>query len=101
MSYAYTQDVLIDAGLYRQITDGLGDDPPPGLVVHLALERPEGGLRYVDVWETEADFADFRDAHIIPAVEKVLSERGIPHDMSLSRFEQVDVIDVKLGVGAG
>ena len=100
MTYAFIQDVPGNADIYAAIDALLPSERPPGLVAHVAIER-DGGLRYVDVWETEADFADFRDAHIIPAVEKVLSERGIPHDMSLSRFEQVDVIDVKLGVGVG
>ena len=57
MSYAFTQDVPIDAAVYRRVLDGLGDEPPKGLIVHLAVERPEGGLRYFDVWESEADWA--------------------------------------------
>ena len=41
--YAYTQDVPIDAGFYRTISDGLGDTPPAGLIVHLAIDcRGEG-----------------------------------------------------------
>ena len=45
----------IDAAFYRWITDGLGAEPPKGLIVHLAVERPEGGLRYYYVWESEHD----------------------------------------------
>ena len=56
MTYAFTQDVPIDAALYSRVLDGLGDEPPKGLIVHLAVERPEGGLRYFDVWESEADW---------------------------------------------
>lgn len=50
MAYAFTQDVPIDAAFYQRVLDGLGDEAPKGLIVHLALERPEGGLRYLDVW---------------------------------------------------
>ena len=57
MPYAFTQDVPIDAATYARIRDGIGDEPPPGLIVHLAIERPEGGLRYITVWESEADSA--------------------------------------------
>ena len=53
MTYAFTQDVPIDAAFYKRITDGLGDSPPKGLIVHAAVERPEGGLRYIDIWESE------------------------------------------------
>ena len=34
--YAFTQDVPIDAAFYRQITDRLGEEPPKGLIAHLA-----------------------------------------------------------------
>ena len=72
--YAFTQDVPIDAAFYRRITDGLGDVPPAGLIVHLAIERPEGGLRYVDLWETEADFDRFAEERLHPVVHGLLAE---------------------------
>ena len=50
MTYAFTQDVPIDAAFYQRIVEGLGDAPPKGLITHIALERPEGGLRYIDLW---------------------------------------------------
>ena len=74
MTYAFTQDVPIDATLYKRILDGLGDEPPAGLMVHLALERPEGGLRYIDVWESEADWDRFAEERLHPVVQGLLSE---------------------------
>jgi hypothetical protein len=74
MPYAFTQDVPIDAALYKRVTDGLGDDPPKGLIVHLAVERPEGGLRYFDVWETEEDWDRFAEERLHPVVHPLLSE---------------------------
>ena len=44
MTYAFTQDVPIDAAVYSRVLEGLGDEPPKGLIVHLAVQRPEGGL---------------------------------------------------------
>lgn len=75
MAYAFTQDVPIDAGLYRRVLDGLGDEAPKGLIVHLAVERPEGGLRYVDVWESEADWDSFAEERLHPVVHPMLSSR--------------------------
>ena len=75
MPYAFTQDVPIDAAVYRRILDGLGDDPPKGLIVHLAVERPEGGLRYVDVWESEADWDRFAEERLHPVVHPLLARR--------------------------
>lgn len=73
MTYAFTQDVPIDAGVYRGILDHLGTEPPKGLIVHLAVERPEGGLRYVDVWESEADWDRFAEERLHPVVHPILS----------------------------
>lgn len=74
MPYAFTQDVPIDATTYKEITDGLGDEPPKGLVAHVAIERPEGGLRYVDVCESEEDWDRFREERLHPVVHRMLHE---------------------------
>jgi len=74
MTYAFTQDVPIDAAMYARIRDGLGEERPPGLIVHLALELPEGGLRYVDVWETEEDCRRFVDDRLHPVVHALLAD---------------------------
>lgn len=74
MTYAFTQDVPIDAAMYKKIADGLGEEPPKGLIVHIAIERPEGGLRYIDVWETEADCDNFGEERLHPVVHALLAE---------------------------
>lgn len=75
MAYAFTQDVPIDAAFYRRILEGLGDEPPKGLIAHLAVERPEGGLRYFDVWESEEDWDRFAEERLHPVVHPLLSGR--------------------------
>lgn len=72
--YAFSQDVPINSQVYQRITDGLGDDPPPGLIIHLAVERPEGGLRYIDVWESEADWDRFSEERLHPVVHPLLMQ---------------------------
>jgi hypothetical protein len=74
MTYAFTQDLPIDADFYRRITDSLGTEPPKGLITHLAVERPEGGLRYIDVWESEEDWDRFADERLHPVVHPLLAE---------------------------
>ena len=74
MTYAFTQDVPIEADFYKRITDGLGDTPPQGLIVHIAVERPEGGLRYLDVWESEQHWDRFADERLHPVVHPLLAE---------------------------
>ncbi|HEX3622016.1 MAG TPA: hypothetical protein VHT97_06855 [Acidimicrobiales bacterium] len=75
MTYAFTQDVPIDGNTYQRILDGLGDEPPKGLIVHVVSERPEGGLRYVDVWESEEDWDRFAEERLHPVVHPLLSGR--------------------------
>jgi hypothetical protein len=72
--YAFTQDVPIDRAFYKRITDELGSDLAPGLIVHLAIERPEGGLRYLDVWESQEDCERFTEERLHPVVHTLLSE---------------------------
>ena len=72
--YAFTQDVPIDSSFYQRIVDGLGEESPKGLISHLAVKRPEGGLRYIDVWESEADWDRFAEERLHPVVHGLLSE---------------------------
>jgi len=74
MTYAFTQDVPIDAAFYRRIVDGLGDDAPAGLIVHVATELPGGGLRYFDVWASEQDWDRFAEERLHPVVHGLLGE---------------------------
>jgi hypothetical protein len=53
------------------------NDPPAGMIVHTAIAEQGGGMRIVDVWESREAFESFRDQRLMPAVESVLSERGI------------------------
>lgn len=74
MPYAFIQDVPIDTAFYARIKQGLGTEPPKGMISHLAIERPEGGLRYIDVWESEEDFERFADERLHPVVHPLLGE---------------------------
>ncbi|MEY2571404.1 MAG: hypothetical protein QOE63_1754 [Acidimicrobiaceae bacterium] len=97
MSYAFIQDVPADEAIYAQIRAKLPTDPPAGMIAHVVIKRDGGGLRYVDVWEREADWVQFRDEHVEPAVTEVLAGYGIPHDHELVHTDEIDVIDVWLG----
>lgn len=72
--FAYTQDVPIDPAFYRRIIDGLGPEPPEGLICHMAVVRPEGGLRYIDLWETESQCERFVEERLHPVVHGLLHE---------------------------
>ncbi len=88
--YAFTQDVPIDEAFYRKITDGFGDEPMAGSVLHLCVRLPAGGLRYIDVWESEEACTKAFEDRIHPAVDAAFggSRPGIE-----PTFEVLDVID--------
>ena len=65
MTYAFIQDVPANEEMYAEIRARLADRGPGGLIAHVVIER-EAGLRYVDVWETEADWDRFRDERSSP-----------------------------------
>lgn len=97
MSYAFIQDVPIDGAMYSKIKDGLGPDLPEGLLVHLALTRPEGGLRYIDVWDSQASFDRFGEERLHPVVHPLLHAvfgNDMPDEPERT---SIDVIDVWQG----
>jgi hypothetical protein len=73
MTYAYTYDVPINSETYARIKEGLGTERPTGMIAHLAW-RTETGLRYVDVWQSEADNKAFVEDRLHPVVHSILQE---------------------------
>jgi hypothetical protein len=59
---------------HQRIIRGIGDARPEGLILHIAIERPEGGLRYIDVWESEAHWDRFAEERLHPVVHPIVSE---------------------------
>lgn len=78
--YAFQQDVPINADVYAHIRGGLGDEPPAGLIAHLAIEREDGTLRYIDIWRSAEEAERFTDERLHPVVGRVLAEAGIRPD---------------------
>ncbi|MEZ5219400.1 MAG: hypothetical protein R2705_18450 [Ilumatobacteraceae bacterium] len=74
MTYAFTQDVPIDAAFHARLMEALGPELPKGLIMHLATERSEGGLSYVDVWESADDCDRFVEERLHPALGTLLGE---------------------------
>jgi hypothetical protein len=97
MVYAFTQDVRIDAEFYARIADALGSEPMDGLLLHLAVRNPDGGLRYIDVWESEEQCARAFDERVHPAVDKAFGGSRPPAEPTVTRLEVVDVRGTAVG----
>lgn len=87
MLYAFTLDVPIDETTYRRVIDEIGPEPMPGALLHLCVQRPAGGLRYIDVWESEQAYTAALAERIAPAVDAVLGRPPMGADPSPAPLE--------------
>lgn len=88
--YVYTQDVPIDEQLYRRILDELGPEPFEGSLLHLCVRRPDGGLRYIDIWTDEEACARAFDERIHPAVDRAFGGRRPATEPTVEHLEVLD-----------
>jgi hypothetical protein len=79
--------------LYAEIRAEFPEEAPPGLLVHLVTPC-ERGLRYIDLWDSKEAWEQARDTILEPAAERVLTRHGLPHDDSLTSFEEIAVVDL-------
>jgi hypothetical protein len=80
--YAFVQDVPIDEPLYRRVIEELGPEPLAGCLLHLCVRRADGGLRYIDVWDSEEACTAAFDGRIHAAVDAAFGgtrPAGEPH----------------------
>jgi hypothetical protein len=77
MTYAWTQDLPITLDIYNEIMADLGDQPPDGLIVHVAQVLESGKMRYLDVWESEAACERFTEERLHPVVGRALSRHQV------------------------
>jgi len=97
--YAFTQDVPIDTDMYVRIAEALGEEPMDGLLLHLCVRKPDGGLRYIDVWESEAQCARAFDERIHPAVDAAFGGRRPPVEPTVTRLDVVEARGPVVAVG--
>jgi hypothetical protein len=95
MPYALEFEVPGDEALYERVKDAIGDDHPPGLLVHMVV-KTAGGLRHIEVWNSLDEHERFHHERVDPAVHAVLQSIGStepppPHD-----HDELDLIDLQL-----
>lgn len=88
MPYGFVQDVAASWERYQQVTVGLLEPPPAGLIIHIAGPTEEG-VRTIDIWESEQAWRRFEAERLAPAIAALggptRTERGVrpPHPMDL------------------
>ena len=99
MVHAFTQDVPIDAEFYGRISDALGDEPMDGLLMHLCVRNPDGGLRYIDVWETDEQCARAFEERVHPAVDAAFGGARPPVEPTTVPLDVVEIRGPVVGGG--
>jgi hypothetical protein len=90
--YAFTQDLPITTDVYDRIIEGIGTVPPSGCIVHAVL-KIEGGLRYVDIWESRDACDRFLAERVHPVLQAAFNAAGttLPPEPARNEFELVDL----------
>jgi hypothetical protein len=73
MSYAFIQDVPAGWDSYERVAAAIGDEPPDGLIVHVAGPT-DSGFRVIEVWESKDAWERFRDERLRPVVKTVAGD---------------------------
>jgi len=89
--YAFCQDM---PGLTLESQEQLGELLPPAAlakcVAHV-VGPIEGGIRMIDVWESEADYHEFQKQHLYPALAKLQKDQPLQTGRGMAAFTTVDV----------
>lgn len=93
MVYAFFYDAPGTAEVYRRISERIGTDQPPGLIVHVVTSTPRG-LRHLNVWQSREQWEAFRDTRVRPAVAYVIGQLGLPAPTEPPIEEALDLVDV-------
>jgi hypothetical protein len=91
--YAFTQDLPITTDVYARIMKGIGTAPAAGCLLH-AVVRIDGGLRYIDVWESREACDLFLEERVHPVLQAAFSAAGatLPQEPARNEVELIDLI---------
>ena len=78
MTVLMTMDLTVERKVIEEVSAGMRahEDPPEGLIVHVATETANG-VHVVDIWESKEAFEKFNADRLTPAMQKAIVERNI------------------------
>jgi heme-degrading monooxygenase HmoA len=81
MTVLMTMDLPVDRKVVEEVSSGMRthEDPPEGLIVHVATETANG-VHVVDIWESKEAFEKFSADRLTPAMQKAMVELNIKMD---------------------
>ena len=92
MTYAVVQELPgVAPDVYQRVMAAIGDDAPPGLIVH-ASGIVGGNLRMIEIWQSEEDRRRFLRERVEPA-RQAASRPGEP--LGIPPHEHFEIEDVQ------
>lgn len=90
--YGFTQDLPITPEVWFRLKTAIGTEPVDGQVMH-AVTRHNGGIRYIDIWESREQCDRFLEERVHPVLRTVFAASGqqLPAEPDREEFEVVDV----------
>ena len=73
----------------------IGDQRPPGLLVHMVV-KTSSGLRHIEVWDSIDQHEQFHRDCIEPAVHAVLQSIGLTDMPPPHKHDTLDLIDLQV-----
>jgi hypothetical protein len=92
--YAFTQDLPISTDVYARIMEGVGTEPAAGCLLH-AVVRLEGGLRYIDIWESREACDLFLEERVHPVLQAAFGAAGATMPPEPAR-DEIEIVDLKM-----
>jgi hypothetical protein len=84
---------------YWRIIDEIGPEPVTGQLLHLCVRRADGGLRYIDLWESEEACARAFDERVHPAVDAAFGGQRPAVEPTVEHLEVIDARGTLLSTG--
>ena len=85
----HTQDMTAEN--YDAVSAKLGEEPPEGMLVLTVGPVEAGGLRFLNVWESQEDYDRFREERLLPAMREVLGDEAASGPSSAEVYELHDL----------
>lgn len=86
MTWAFVQNMSNSWEDYQRVSSEVGEEVPAGLIVHVAGPH-NGGVRIIDVWESEEAHAKFAQERLMPAVSRAMGEQGPPQPPAMETLD--------------
>jgi hypothetical protein len=99
MTVLVTADLPVSRADVEAVGKDMGDvyeNPPDGLIVHIATETADG-VHIVDVWQSAEHQQRFMAERLGASIAKVMQERGIPMDGPPPPFVTTEAFDLIRG----